>query len=185
MNWLTSLLALLVLGQPSSPPASTDVPLDVQVPAFLKALGYDRNLQVTEGALVVGVVFDPVDRASMSTKDRLLEIQKALTRLRVKGKNVVFVPVPYERGDNDAEIGAQVLVVAPLPPDAVATLARRGEAEGVLTIATVPKDVERGLAMGMELNGARPRFVVNLSAAMGAGASFESSFLALCRIVER
>jgi hypothetical protein len=184
MNWHTSLLALLLLGPPT-PSAPTDVPLDVQVPAFLKALGYDRNLQVTEGALVVGVVFDPVDRTSMSTKDRVLEIQKELTRLRVKGQKVVFVPVPYEPGDNDTEIGAQVLVVAPLPPDAVASLARRGEAEGVLTIATVPRDVERGLAMGMELNGARPRFVVNLSAAMGAGASFESSFLALCRIVER
>ena len=70
-------------------------------------------------------------------------------------------------------------------PKKLLAVARRGEAEGVLTIATVPKDVERGLAMGMELNGARPRFVVNLSAAMGAGASFESSFLALCRIVER
>jgi hypothetical protein len=185
MNWLTNFLALLLLGQPSSPPQSTDVPLDVQVPAFLKALGYDRNLQINDGALVVGVVFDPVDRASLSTKDRVLEIQKELTRLRVKGQKVVFVPVPYERGDTDSEIGAHVLVVAPLPPDAVATLARRGETERVLTIATVPEDVERGLAMGMELNGARPRFVVNLSAAMGAGASFESSFLSLCRIVER
>jgi hypothetical protein len=39
--------------------------------------------------------------------------------------------------------------------------------------------------MGMEMYAGRPRFVVNLAAAVEAGASFESSFLTLCRIVER
>jgi hypothetical protein len=39
--------------------------------------------------------------------------------------------------------------------------------------------------MGIEMDGGRPRFVVNLGAAVEAGASFESSFLSLCRIVEK
>ncbi len=164
--------------------SSTGVPLDVQLPAFLKALSFDRTLPASDGELAIGVVFAPGDKDSESTKDRLLEIHRELTRLRVKGQRVQLVPIPYV-GSSLGTAGVKVLLVAPLRASAIDGLARQSASADVLTLATDAAYVERGLAIGMEMDAGRPRFVVNLAAAVEAGASFESSFLTLCRIVER
>lgn len=163
----------------------TGVPLDVQLPAFLKALSFDRTLPASDGELAIGVVFAPGDEDSEGTKDRLLEIHRELTRLRVKGQRVQLVPIPYDSGSSVSTAGLKVLLVAPLPASALEGLARQSASADVLTLATDASYVDRGLAMGMEMDAGRPRFVVNLAAAVEAGASFESSFLTLCRIVER
>jgi hypothetical protein len=166
-------------------PPTTQVPLDVQLPAYLKALAYDRSLTVADGQLAVGVVFDPADERSLSAKDRLLEIHRELTRLRVKGGRVALVPIAYDSDSALTSAGVKVLLVAPLPASSLERLARLGASSDLLTLATDVADVDRGLAMGMEMEGGRPRFVVNLGAAVAAGSSFESSFLTLCRIVEK
>ena len=159
------------------------VPLGIQLPALLKALGYDRGLDIDGGELVVAVLFDPSDPASIDTKDRILAIHKELTRLTVKGKRVVFEPVAYERGRSPA--GVRVLLAAPLPRASMEEIASRASAEKILTLATTPEGVEKGMVLGMEMRDGKPRFLVNREAAVTTGASFESGFLDLCRIVEK
>ena len=175
------LVATLLTFQSPTP----QVPLDVQLPAFLKALSFDRHLTVSDGPLTIGVVFDPADERSLSVKDRLLEIHKELTRLRVKGQRVELVPIPYDSDSALAAAGVKVLLVAPVPASSLERLVRLSATSDFLTLATDVADVGRGLTMGMEMEGGRPRFVVNLGASVEAGASFESSFLTLCRIVEK
>jgi hypothetical protein len=175
------LLASILAFQPSS----TAVPLDVQLPAFLKALSFDRNLPRAEGSLGIGIVFDPADPASAGAKDRLVAIHRELTRLRVKGREVRLVPIAYESEGTLGEAGMKVLLLAPLSPARLGSVVREAEDSNFLTLATDVAYVERGVAMGMEMDGGRPRFVVNLEAAVDGGASFESSFLNLCRIVEK
>lgn len=176
-----ALLATFLLLQPSS----TAVPLDVQLPAFLKALSFDRNLPSSEGALGIGIVFDPSDLASANAKDRLLQIHRELTRLRVKGREVRLVPIAYESEGTLGEAGIKVLILAPLSPARLGSVVREASSSDFLTLATDASYVERGVALGMEMEGGRPRFVVNLDAALSGGASFEASFLNLCRIVEK
>ena len=171
---------LLVLALVSA----ADVPIDIQLPAFLKALGFERNLQIESDKLVIGIVYDPSDDESSRTVDRILATHKQLTRLRVKGKRVDFVPIAYTRGTPLELAGSRVLFAAPLPDEAVAHLAKQSEEANLLVFSTTSGNVDRGLAVGMELSNGKPVFVVNLAAARSAGASFEAGFLALCRIVE-
>jgi hypothetical protein len=96
---------------------------------------------------------------------------------------VVLEPVPYASGEELRN--ARVILVAALQPAAVDELSARARASGAVTLATTPGDVDRGLVLGMESRDGKPRFVVNLTAAEASGASFESSFLDLCRVVER
>jgi hypothetical protein len=98
---------------------------------------------------------------------------------------VELVPVAYGSESELAAAGVKVLLVAPLPASSLERIARLSASSDFLTLATDVADVDRGLAMGMEIEGGRPRFVVNLGAAVEAGASFESNFLTLCRIVEK
>jgi YfiR/HmsC-like len=176
--------ALLLIATALSTSASESrVPLGIQLPALLKALGYDRDLQIDGRELVVGVMFDPGDPASVETKDELLAIHKELTRLTVKGKRVAFEPLAYQRGRTP--LGVDALLVAPLPPASIPELAARTAAEKIPTLATTAEEVESGLVLAMEMRDGKPRFVVNRAAAVASGVSFESGFLDLCRIVER
>jgi len=179
---MTSYLAAALLTIQSPTP---QVPLDVQLPAFLKALSFDRSLAAADSEFTIGVVFDPADRGSESTKDRLLEIHRELTRLRVKGKRVHLVAIPLGSGAPLASAGTRVLLVAPLSSSLLENLVRESARSDFLTLGTDASYVDRGIAMGIEMDAGRPRFVVNLAAALEAGASFESSFLTLCRIVEK
>ncbi len=178
---VASFLAALFALQ--SPPAA--VPLDVQLPALLKALSFDRSLAAAEGDLVIGLVYDPSDPISEGAKDRLLSIHRELTRLRVKGRQVHLAVIAFTSGATLPAVGAKVMIVAPLSSAALESVARDSARSDVLTFATEVSYVDRGLAMGMEMDAGRPRFVVNLAVAAEAGASFESGFLNLCRIVEK
>jgi hypothetical protein len=165
-------------------PETAPVPLDVQLPAFLKALAFDRSRAEQSGEVVIAVVFDPSHDGSPETKDQLLHIHKELTRLRVKGHAVRLVPVPFDAvGSLDPSVHA--VLVAPLSTAALETLARESARADLLTFAVDASGVDGGLVLGMEMQNGRPRFVLNRKAATAAGASFESGFLNLCRIVER
>jgi hypothetical protein len=165
-------------------PEAAPVPLDVQLPAFLKALAFDRSRAERDGDVVVAVVFDPSHVGSPETKDQLLHIHKELTRLRVKGHEVRLMPVPFDAVSGlDASVHA--VLVAPLSTSALETLARESARADLLTFAIDASNVDGGLVLGMEMQKGRPRFVLNRKAAAAAGASFESGFLSLCRIVER
>ena len=55
---------------------------------------------------------------------------------------------------------------------------------GVITVAAVGADVDRGAVVGFELVSSRPRIVVNLAAARAQRLQFNAQFLRLARIVQ-
>jgi hypothetical protein len=79
---------------------------------------------------------------------------------------------------------ADVLLLTALDASGVEALSRHAQSAGIVTLATDPTDVERGMVLGVESLEGKPRFVVNLTAAKASGVSFEARFLNLCRIVE-
>jgi hypothetical protein len=178
--WLVGLAALVAEAMP---PVASELPLSLQIPAFLKALDFERNVDVDDSSLVISVVYDPNDRASVESKDRILAIQSQLTRLLVRGKRVVLEELPFAPGR--PVLVAGVALTTALDEAAVEELSRYAQSAGVLTLATDPADVERGMVLGVESLEGKPRFVVNLAAARASGVSFEARFLNLCRIVEQ
>lgn len=179
---MASLLGWAVLVVTTMPPSVSELPLSIQIPAFLRALDFERSMTIDEPALVISVVYDAEDPVSVASKDRVLAIQGQLTRLLVRGKRVVLEAQPYVRGR--PFYGAGVLLTTALDDAAVEDLSRQAQAAGVLTLTTDPADVELGVVLGVESLEGKPRFVVNLEAAKASGASFEARFLNLCRIVE-
>lgn len=177
--WLLGLAALV--AEPT-PPAVSALPLSLQIPAFLKALDFERSLAVDEPSFVISVVYDPSDPSSVGSKDRVLAIQGQLTRLLVRGKRVVLEEFAYVPGRPILVAG--VLLSTTLDEVAVEELSRHAQSADILTLAIDPTDVERGMVLGVESVEGKPRFVVNLTAAKASGVSFEARFLNLCRVVE-
>ncbi len=179
-------LALAVLGvafgTAAAPAAAQEVPVpvEVQVPLLLKILTFDRHLTYAPEPLVVGIVFQGRNRASAAIGDE------------VRGRFASVVPlmrVVMIDLDDTSDLRAillrksvRVLYVAPLQAVSVSTVAEATRGQRVVSVTGVPRYVEQGLSVGIDLNGARPRIVINLAASRAEGAEFSAELLKLVRL---
>lgn len=74
--------------------------------------------------------------------------------------------------------------MAPLRAVNMATITARTRKSSVITLTGVPSFVDEGLAVGIDLQGEKPRLLVNRKAAGAEGAKFSSRLLKLARIVD-
>lgn len=179
----TTLLTLLLLALPGLVRGQeVAVPVDVQVPLFIKILSFDRNLgSRPPGPLLVGVLYQGNVRASA-------EIATQVKRsLKATGEDLKIISIDLDRSADLTEALAhqavQVLYVSPLRGIDLRIVASISRQAGVRTVTGVPRYVEAGLGIGIDLKGQRPEIVVNLAAARAEGADLDAQLLKLARVV--
>ena len=163
------------------------VPVEVQVPLLLKILAFDRALTSTKSdSLVVGVVFQGRNRTS---SDIGAEVRGQLTaggRQSVAGRSIRVVPIDLDATDDISAMllrdSVRVLYVAPLRAVAISTVAAATRERLVVTFTGIPRYVEQGLSVGIDVNGVRPQIVINLPASRAEGALFSADLLKVARI---
>ena len=163
-----------------------EVPAAIHVPLIVKVLSFDRQLRVRAGrALVVAVAYQGGNRASVTIKDDIVQLLDA-ERESIDGLTITAVAIDLDREELDAGLRARhptVLYVTPLRGVDVTRIAAAARAARVTTVATVPRDVSRGLALGVGLLADRPRLLVNLTAARLEGADFSAELLKLAQVI--
>jgi len=191
---VTALVAgLLVEGYPARLLSAQDVavPVAVQVPILAKTLGFDRSLpERAGGRLVVGVLFQSRYRTSANIAEEvcrslgalppgalgaLESLERSCVALDIDGKASLDAMLRQHR--------VRVLYVSPLrayPLENVFALTR---AEGITTLTGVPRYVEGGLAIGVDMKHDRPEIVINLAASRAEGADLNAHLLKLARVV--
>jgi hypothetical protein len=179
----------MLLGLPAGAAAQdVAVPVEVQVPLFLKILTFDRNLlRQRHGELVVGILYQSRYRTSADVADAVrhavegsAERPAGVARLRAVELDLDRIPDLEQALRQDS---VSVLYVSPLRAvelDRVTTVTRPGR---ITSLTAVPSYVEDGVAVGLDLQGDRPRIVVNLGAAKAEGADFGAQLLKLARVV--
>jgi hypothetical protein len=169
------------------PAQDMDVPVGLQIPLFLKALTFDRQLRVRAGSeILIAVVFQSGNRASVMAKD---DAMRALGAVRdsVDGLPVRAVAIDLDRGTLANALSRQrvtVVYVAPLRAVDIADLASAARTARVTTMTGVSEYTSRGIAVGVRLQGDRPKFLVNLSASKLEGADFSSELLKLALVIQ-
>ena len=158
------------------------VPVEVQVPLVVKILSFDQARSEASEPLVVGVVFQSRNRTSAGVAEDVLA-QLAAAR----GIRVVSIDLDEIRDLQAAvqEARARALYVAPLRAVAVANLVSVTRSMQAVSFTGVPRYVEEGLAVGLEVSGGRPRIVINLAASRAEGARFSAQLLKLVRLTDR
>jgi hypothetical protein len=78
----------------------------------------------------------------------------------------------------------RVLYVSPLRAVHLEDVALVSRAAQITTVTGVPRYVETGLAIGVDLKGERPQIVVNLAASRAEGADLTAHLLKLARVVD-
>lgn len=164
------------------------VPVAVQIPILAKVLNFDRNLPGRAGGrLVVGVLFQSRYRTSANVAD---EVCRSLMELPADAfgameRSCVAIDLDATAALDSAlrRKHVQVLYVSPLraiPLGEVTTVSR---AAGITTLTGVPRYVETGLAIGLDMRDERPEIVINLAASRAEGADLTAHLLKLARVV--
>ncbi len=167
------------------------VPVAVQIPILVKVLNFDRKLpERTGGRLVVGVLYQSGFRASANIAD---EVCRQIAELPAGALGALpDHPITCLAIDLDAislldsalrQRQVQVLYVSPLRATPLRDVITASRAMRVTTVTGVPRYVESGLAIGVDMKGERPEIVINLAASRAEGADLTSHLLKLARVV--
>jgi hypothetical protein len=172
----------LGLGAITSPSLAQDVPVPaaVQVPLLLKILTFDRHLAAAAEPLVVGVVFQRRNRASAAIGDEV----RVLLAASARPIRVIVIDLDETRDLRGTLLrdSVRVVYIAPLQAVSVSTLTEATRGERVVSMTGVPRYVEQGLAIGIDMSDSRPRIVINLAASRAEGADFSAELLKLARL---
>jgi hypothetical protein len=166
----------------------TAVPPALQANILVRILAYDRALKTRSGEAVnIGIVFKSSDQASTRSQEEMLGAFASVEPRTVQGLPLSAVGHPFkDRADLAAwaakgKIG--VLYVAPGLGDEIEAIREASKERKLLTVSPVRSWVERGLAVGVVLKGAKPGILVNLPASESAGADLDPKLLQLAEVL--
>jgi hypothetical protein len=185
--WLRLALCLLCLTWPV---VADDVvlPIPLQMQLMLKVASYDKNMKQRAGdSLRVAVLFKPSDADSrrsgtqalkeLSTADDVLDLPvKLLTASYSDG---------HELGQMIQTEGVAILYVTPgFSESEIDAMAQALDGISVLSAGALAKYTSRGVVLGFDLVGGKPKLLVNLGLARRQHVELSSSVLKLMRVVE-
>ena len=166
-----------------------EVPVDVQVPLFLRILRYERNLESRAvDDLVIGVLYQERFRESLNTKDSFLRSLRDARR-DLGGIDLRHVAIDLEQEDDLRSAlereQIDVLYVTALRAVPMATVTEATRAHRTLTLSGVPAYVRQGLAVGIAERRSRPSILINLEAANAENARFSAQLLNVAQVIRR
>jgi 6,7-dimethyl-8-ribityllumazine synthase len=164
------------------------VPVAVQIPILVKVLNFDRKLpERAAGRLVVGVLFQGRYRTSANVADEVCRSLQELPANALGALELSCVAIDLDATSAlDSALkrkGVQVLYVSPLRAFPLGDVIAVSRAAQITTLTGVPRYVETGLAIGVDMKGERPEIVINLAASRAEGADLTAHLLKLARVV--
>jgi hypothetical protein len=167
------------------------VPVAVQIPILVKILNFDRKLpERAAGRLVIGVLFQGRYRTSANVAHQVCRSLQELPPGALGGLEALERScVPLDLDAISALDSAlkrqriQVLYVSPLRAFPLGEVSAVSRAAQITTLTGVPRYVETGLAIGLDMKGEQPEIVINLAASRAEGADLTAHLLKLARVV--
>ena len=183
---LASLLALAVPAAAQTMP----MPVDIQLPLFLKILTYDRSFQYkARSAITIGIVYLPGDAASVKAKDEMVANLERLGDRTIKNLPIRHVVLEFKDVpslDRAVKAGkVNVLYVAPGMGDQLPALLKMSRTYAITTATGVPEFVQRGIAVGIGMKAdKKPDILINLPSSRSEGSEFDASLLRIATVVK-
>jgi hypothetical protein len=164
------------------------VPISLQIDLLLKVASYDKNLKErAHGRARVGVVvkLDDADsaRSAAQAMKALSEVEE-LDGLPLDPALVIFANAPG-LARYVTENGVSILYVTPgFSESEIDAMARALDGVSVLSAGALAKYTLRGMVLGFDLAGGKPKLLVHLARARRQQVELSSSVLKLMRVIE-
>jgi hypothetical protein len=161
-----------------------EVPATIHVPTFLKVLTFDRQRSsAASGEVIIAIAYQSGNRASTRAKDDVLRQIDAVGTLEGAPLRSLLIDLDQDRLDDMlAKSRPRALYVTPMRGVDLESICAATRVARVTTMTGVPRYVALGLAVGVRLQGERPKLMLNLTAARLEGADFSSELLRLVEI---
>lgn len=163
------------------------VPVEVQIPLFLKILTFDRNLKKRVGdEIVIGIVYQRKFKRSRMVKDQVVDVIGESSLWKVADIPVRQVSIDLDTVDLGSAVSKNeidILYITPMRALGMEKIADITRAKKIMTLTGVPDYVESRLAVGIGIKGRKPWIIINLSAARAEGADFSSQLLKLAKVI--
>jgi hypothetical protein len=166
------------------------MPVDIQLPLFLKILTYDRSFEYkARSAITIGIAYLPGDPASVKAKDEMVANLGRLAGRTIKNlpiKHVVLEfrdPASFDKAVKAGKVN--VLYVAPGLGDQLPLLVKMSRSYAITTATGVPEFVQRGIAVGIGMKAdKKPDILINLPSSRSEGSEFDASLLRIATVVK-
>jgi hypothetical protein len=163
------------------------VPLGLQVELLSKVADYDRTLPGrAEGIVRVVVVSRHGVAESTSSAARVVNALSSLPR--ISGLPHEDTAIEYTDASSLAALcrarSISILYMMPGLTDVDPEVARALTGVPVLTVSATADGVPKGIVLGFDLVGAKPKLVVSLSASRNQGVRLSSEVLKIATVIE-
>jgi hypothetical protein len=190
LRWLSHIaVALLVIASSARVTAEdVSVPISLQMELLLKVAAYDKNLRerARDRVRIAVVVRQDDPDSGRSAAQALKALSQAET---IDGMPLDRVSTTYTDAATLArfihEGNVAILYVTPGFRDTeIEAIAQALDGVSVLSVGALAKYVPRGMVLGFDLVGGKPKLSVNLGRARRQKVELSSSVLKLVRVIE-
>jgi hypothetical protein len=186
-SWLWATLCLLCF---TTRVAADDVtvPISLQMDLMLKVASYDKNLpQRARGSVRIAVLVKAEDADSGRSAAQALKALSAaddIIGLPVERLSTTYTDAPA-LARVIGESNVSILYVTPgFSESEIDAMAHALDGVSVLSAGALGKYTSRGVVLGFDLVGGKPKLLVNLELARRQSVELSSSVLKLMRVVE-
>jgi hypothetical protein len=188
MKTIVTLLLLFTLAGTACP-QKMEVPVEQQVPLFLKILSFDRNLTERAGKqIVLAVIYQKKYRESLDAKNEFEDVTGKSAITKIDSLPIKFIAI--DMSDNTDLVSTidknqvDIIYLAPVKALKIESITAISRQKHLITLTGVPEYVQAGVAVGIGAKGDKPQILVNLPAAKAEGINFDSQLLKLAKIID-
>lgn len=188
MKTITVIL-LIMIAVPGALCQEMQVPVEQQVPLFIKILNFDRNLyRHADKQFNFTILYQKKFRKSLDAKNDFEQAINKYSLTKLDSLPIKFMAIDISEDTNLASIInnnlADVVYLAPVKAVDVGDIIALCRQEQITSLTGVPDYVDAGIAVGVGIKGEKPQILINLNAAKAEGANFQAQLLKLVKIVE-
>lgn len=162
-------------------------PADDEAKILLRAISFDRGLAARAGAeVVISVVYDARTSGGERERDgRVLAFRKLSDRTIVGlPMKVVWSDCSPSRPMDEALRGVDIVYLTSGAKDCVRAVTAVTRKLRIASLASGRALVEQGVTIGVTIENARPKLLVNLKASKAEGLDLASQMLQLAEVIK-
>ena len=179
------LLGVKMVGQSDGVPASSQFTL------FSNALSYDRNLEqklTSEGEISIAILYQEGTSASLMARNDFIKAGKKSSIKVVKDHPITLHLInldayeSLEKAISGREISA--FYITPMQSINLNRIKGIAQKEGILSMTAKSEYFDKGIAIGIDDRGDKPRIAINLRSAKAEQSDFGAQLLKISRVIQ-